>query len=112
MLNLGGVSVAEMAILTRELANTRCSVDWLIGPASLVTALDMKGFSLSAIVLEEGIEKALLSDVETAGWQTPVQPRTVNIMPSTLASARVDFTLGQPTGGRLRRAGDRHPLRP
>ncbi|MDU2480905.1 MAG: dihydroxyacetone kinase subunit DhaK [Klebsiella sp.] len=77
--NLGGVSVAEMAILTRELANTP------------LTALDMKGFSLSAIVLEEGIEKALLSDVETAGWQTPVQPRAVNIMPSTLASARVDF---------------------
>lgn len=91
--NLGGVSVAEMAILTRELANTplQARVDWLIGPASLVTALDMKGFSLSAIVLEEGIEKALLSDVETAGWQTPVQPRAVNIMPSTLASARVDF---------------------
>ena len=91
--NLGGVSEAEMAILTRELANTplQARVDWLIGPASLVTALDMKGFSLSAIVLEEGIEKALLSDVETAGWQTPVQPRAVNIMPSTLASARVDF---------------------
>ncbi|AVR35988.1 TPA: glycerone kinase [Klebsiella quasipneumoniae subsp. similipneumoniae] len=92
--NLGGVSVAEMAILTRELANTplQARVDWLIGPASLVTALDMKGFSLSAIVLEESIEKALLADVETAGWPRPVQPRTVNIMPSTLTSARVDFT--------------------
>jgi dihydroxyacetone kinase len=57
--NLGGVSVAEMAILTRELANTPLHqrIDWLIGPASLVTALDMKGFSLTAIVLEESIEK-------------------------------------------------------
>ena len=92
--NLGGVSVAEMAILTRELANTplHARVDWLIGPASLVTALDMKGFSLTTIVLEEGIEKALLSDVETASWQKPVQPRAVNIMPSALASARVAFT--------------------
>ena len=53
--NLGGVSIAEMAILTRELANTPLHqrIDWLIGPASLVTALDMKGFSLNAIVLEE-----------------------------------------------------------
>ncbi|MDR8242383.1 dihydroxyacetone kinase subunit DhaK, partial [Acinetobacter baumannii] len=52
--NLGGVSVAEMAILTRELANTplQARIDWLIGPASLVTALDMKGFSLTTIVLE------------------------------------------------------------
>ena len=92
--NLGGVSVAEMAILTRELANTplHARVDWLIGPASLVTALDMKGFSLTTIVLEESSEKALLSDVETASWQKPVQPRAVNIMPSALASARVAFT--------------------
>ncbi|QDK12620.1 glycerone kinase [Klebsiella aerogenes] len=92
--NLGGVSVAEMAILTRELANTplHARVDWLIGPSSLVTALDMKGFSLTTIVLEESIEKALLSDVETASWQKPVQPQAVNIMPSALASARVAFT--------------------
>ncbi|MEX7799712.1 glycerone kinase [Klebsiella pneumoniae] len=92
--NLGGVSVAEMAILTRELANTplQARIDWLIGPASLVTALDMKGFSLTTIVLEESIEKALLSDVETASWQKPVQPRTINVVPSTLDSARVDFT--------------------
>ncbi|WP_323061973.1 glycerone kinase [Klebsiella variicola] len=92
--NLGGVSVAEMAILTRELANTplQARIDWLIGPASLVTALDMKGFSLSAIVLEESIEKALLADVETAGWPQPVQPRIINVVPSPLDSARVAFT--------------------
>ena len=92
--NLGGVSIAEMAILTRELANTPLHqrIDWLIGPASLVTALDMKGFSLTAIVLEESIEKALLSAVETAGWQTPVQPRAISVMPSSLRSTRVEFT--------------------
>ncbi|MDR6616337.1 glycerone kinase [Klebsiella sp. CN_Kp118] len=91
--NLGGVSVAEMAILTRELAHTPLHqrIDWLIGPASLVTALDMKGFSLTAIVLEESIEKALLSAVETAGWQTPVQPRKISVMPSSLRSSRVEF---------------------
>lgn len=91
--NLGGVSVAEMAILTRELAHTPLHqrIDWLIGPASLVTALDMKGFSLTAIVLEESIEKALLSAIETAGWQTPVQPRAVSVMPSSLRSTRVEF---------------------
>lgn len=91
--NLGGVSIAEMAILTRELAHTPLHqrIDWLIGPASLVTALDMKGFSLTAIVLEESIEKALLSAVETTGWQTPVQPREISVMPSSLRSTRVDF---------------------
>lgn len=91
--NLGGVSIAEMAILTRELANTPLyqRVDWLLGPASLVTALDMKGFSLTAIVLEETREKALLSDVETANWLRPVQPREPVVMPSSLQIPRVDF---------------------
>ncbi|BBE80110.1 MULTISPECIES: glycerone kinase [Enterobacteriaceae] len=91
--NLGGVSVAEMAILTRELANTPLiqRVDWLIGPAPLVTALDMKGFSVTAIVLEESIEKALLSNVETANWLAPVRPRAINVMPSSLRSSQVDF---------------------
>ncbi|WOJ31486.1 glycerone kinase [Citrobacter koseri] len=91
--NLGGVSVAEMAIITRELARSPLHkrIDWLIGPASLVTALDMKGFSLTAMVLEESIEKALLSGVETSSWQTPVPPREITIMPSSLQSARVEF---------------------
>jgi len=91
--NLGGVSVAEMAIITRELARSPLHkrIDWLIGPASLVTALDMKGFSLTAMVLEESIEKALLSGVETSCWQTPAPPREITIMPSSLQSARVEF---------------------
>ncbi|HEM8045890.1 TPA: glycerone kinase [Citrobacter koseri] len=91
--NLGGVSIAEMAIITRELARSPLHkrIDWLIGPASLVTALDMKGFSLTAMVLEESIEKALLSGVETSSWQTPVPPREITIMPSSLQSARVEF---------------------
>ncbi|OUF43219.1 dihydroxyacetone kinase [Pluralibacter gergoviae] len=95
--NLGGVSVAEMAILTAELAKTplHARIDWLIGPAALVTALDMKGFSLSAIVLEESIEKALLADVETSGWLRPVQPRQISVMPSSLRSASVSY---QPSG--------------
>ena len=48
-----------MVIITRELASSTLypRIDWLIGPASLVTALDMKGFSLTAIVLEERSKK-------------------------------------------------------
>lgn len=91
--NLGGVSVAEMAIITRELANSplHARIDWLIGPASLVTALDMKGFSLTAMVLEESIEKALLTEVETSNWSTPVPPRDITTVPSSQRSARVEF---------------------
>ncbi|WP_333494788.1 glycerone kinase [Kluyvera sp. CHPC 1.251] len=92
--NLGGGSVTEMAILTRELASSalasRC--DWLIGPAPLVSALDMKGFSITAMVMEESVEKALLSEVRTAGWLPPVRLRPQTTLPCDIKSARVAFT--------------------
>ena len=77
--NLGGVSSLEMAILTKELAHSELKeqIDYLIGPAPLVTALDMKGFSLSTIVLNDQFIKALQADVETAGWQTMVKLHTM-----------------------------------
>lgn len=92
--NLGGVSVTEMAILTRELAHCELAArtDWLMGPAPLVSALDMKGFSITALVMEESIEKALLADVETAGWLPPVRLRASQTQPCDIRSARVAFT--------------------
>lgn len=68
--NLGGVSELEMALLTKELAHSslREQIAYLIGPATLVSSLDMKGLSLSLIVLNQVIEQALLADVETTGW--------------------------------------------
>ncbi len=73
--NLGGVSSLEMALLTKELAHSalKDQLEYLIGPAPLVSALDMKGFSLSAIVLNDKFIKALQADVETAGWQPLVK---------------------------------------
>ncbi len=73
--NLGGVSPLEMNQLTRQLVHSALgkSIRYLIGPASLVSALDMKGFSLSAIALTEDIEKALLAEVEASGWQPLVK---------------------------------------
>ncbi|EPN1614547.1 dihydroxyacetone kinase subunit DhaK [Cronobacter turicensis] len=53
--NLGGTSALEMALLTRELSRSALKdrIDWLIGPAPLVSALDMKGFSLSVLPLND-----------------------------------------------------------
>ncbi|MBB1199025.1 DAK2 domain-containing protein [Enterobacteriaceae bacterium 89] len=72
--NLGGVSALEMALLTKELAHSalKKQISWLIGPAALVSSLDMKGFSLSVIKLTPAFEKALQAEVETIGWQKPV----------------------------------------
>lgn len=91
--NLGGVSITEMAVLNRELVHSALAgrIDWLIGPAALVSALDMKGFSITAMVMEGNIEKALITDVETANWQTLVRLRSPRIIPCALQSARVAF---------------------
>ncbi|SNY68237.1 dihydroxyacetone kinase subunit DhaK [Enterobacter sp. CC120223-11] len=72
--NLGGVSALEMALLTKELAHSalKDQIGWLIGPAALVSSLDMKGFSLSVLKLTPEFEQALQAEVETIGWQKPV----------------------------------------
>ena len=77
--NLGGVSALEMALLTKTLFESKIAgqIQYLIGPAALVTALDMKGFSLSAIKLTPDFITALSSEVETAGWQPLVKYQPV-----------------------------------
>lgn len=72
--NLGGVSALEMALLTKELAHSalKDQIAYLIGPAPLVSSLDMKGFSLSVLRLNDTFEKAINADVQTVGWQKPV----------------------------------------
>jgi len=73
--NLGGVSPLEMYQLTKELAHSALgeAIDYLIGPAAVVSALDMKGFSLSIINLNAQHQEALLAPVATAGWQPLVK---------------------------------------
>ncbi|MHA0983427.1 dihydroxyacetone kinase subunit DhaK [Kosakonia cowanii] len=72
--NLGGVSALEMALLTKELAHSalKDQLAYLIGPAPLVSSLDMKGFSLSLLRLTDEFEQALCAEVQTVGWQKPV----------------------------------------
>lgn len=63
--NLGGVSALEMALLTKALVHSALGkqIDYLIGPAPLVSALDMKGFSLSVLHLNDTFVDALNSPV-------------------------------------------------
>lgn len=92
--NLGGVSALEMALLTKELAHSalRDQIAYLIGPAPLVSSLDMKGFSLSLLRLNETFEQALNEPVETIGWQKPVVFAPLRTLPHTAIQDRVDYT--------------------
>ncbi|MCK7437269.1 glycerone kinase [Enterobacter cloacae] len=92
--NLGGVSVLEMALLTKELAHSALkeNIAYLIGPAPLVSALDMKGFSLTLLKLNDLFEKALHEEVETLGWQKPVAFAPLRTQEHSAIHDRVEFT--------------------
>lgn len=92
--NLGGVSALEMALLTKELAHSALkeSIAYLIGPAPLVSALDMKGFSLTLLRLNDLFEKALHEEVETLGWQKPVAFAPMRTVAHSAIHDRVEYT--------------------
>lgn len=92
--NLGGFSMLEMAVLTREVLRSAIGrqVRLLSGPATLVSALDMKGFSLSVLRLDDEFEKALLAKVEAAGWTAAVSPSTLVEAPAKTLDRQQAFT--------------------
>lgn len=92
--NLGGVSALEMALLTKELAHSALkeNIAYLIGPAPLVSALDMKGFSLTLLKLNDLFEKALHEEVETLGWQKPVAFAPLRVQEHSAIHDRVEYT--------------------
>ncbi|UNC48510.1 glycerone kinase [Enterobacter huaxiensis] len=92
--NLGGVSALEMALLTKELAHSALKKDigYLIGPAPLVSALDMKGFSLTLLKLNDFFEKAIHAEVETLGWQKPVPFASLRTVAHSAIHDRVEYS--------------------
>ncbi|UVV74767.1 dihydroxyacetone kinase subunit DhaK [Pantoea agglomerans] len=79
--NLGGMSALEMSLVTRDLIESPLSrgSNYLIGPAPLMTALDMKGFSVTSMTLTPLFEEAICAPVEVTGWVqavkiAPLQP--------------------------------------
>lgn len=63
--NLGGLSGLEMLVLTADLLQTPLAAKFLLasGPATVMSSLDMPGFSVSCIELTTEIEQMLLSPV-------------------------------------------------
>ena len=68
--NLGGATPLEMSILANELLRSRLGgrMRWLVGPAPMMTALDMRGFSVSLLPADAGHEAALSQAVGPAAW--------------------------------------------
>ena len=68
--NLGGVTPLEMAVLAQELLLSRIGkrIHRIIGPAPMMTSLDMRGFSVSLLPTAEADEAALMAPVEPWAW--------------------------------------------
>ncbi|MDR3495074.1 MAG: dihydroxyacetone kinase subunit DhaK [Ancalomicrobiaceae bacterium] len=77
--NLGGVPNLEMSVLTNDVLD--CGIgkqtELLIGPAPLMTSLDMRGFSISVIPLDHDTRTALLAPTDAPAWPAARQPGDV-----------------------------------
>ncbi len=69
--NLGGAMPLEMAVLAEELAASRIGgqIDWMVGPAPMMTSLDMQGFSVS--LLPVGTDDLAALSAPVAPWAWP-----------------------------------------
>ncbi|MCJ2073737.1 dihydroxyacetone kinase subunit DhaK [Methylobacterium sp. J-030] len=87
--NLGAASALEMQILTRAVLATDLGkrVRLLIGPAPLMTALDMHGASLSVLPLDDELEAALTEPVPLPAWPGAIRiaPPMLHPLPKGLA---------------------------
>lgn len=86
--NLGGTSVLEMSVLMHELANSSLAdkLTHVIGPASMMTSLDMQGFSISVYPIGSGDLTALSAPTSLAAWPgiSELSPVTVVNLPDGL----------------------------
>ena len=92
--NLGGVTPLEMSILTNALMSTAIGdrLNVTIGPAALMTSLDMRGFSVSVLPILAGDDEALKAPVGPSAWPGAVTVAAPSLlpMPEGLAPARAE----------------------
>jgi len=94
--NLGSTTNIEMSVIAEEMLRGPHGkkIKLVIGPAPLVTSLDMHGLSASLLPLTPAWEKALLSPVESPYWPKAKRVGKVKItkLPVALKAAKVKAT--------------------
>jgi dihydroxyacetone kinase len=99
--NLGSATPLEMAVLAEELTRSRIGdrIGWLVGPAPMMTSLDMRGFSVSLLPVTRAEEAALLAPVAPWAWpgclavgEVPVEPLPDGLAPIKPIPSRNDAT--------------------
>ncbi len=86
--NLGSTTPLEMGVLAEELMRSRLGrqIGWMVGPAPMMTSLDMRGFSVSLLPVTAEVERALLAPVAPVAWPgcLPVGPVATLPLPDGL----------------------------
>ncbi|MEM9320126.1 MAG: dihydroxyacetone kinase subunit DhaK [Pseudomonadota bacterium] len=81
--NLGGATPLEMAVLAEELVASTISsqIRFLVGPAPLMTSLDMRGFSVSIMPVSKADEALLMMPVGPQAWPGCAPVEAVPVVP-------------------------------
>ena len=81
--NLGGTTALEMSVLAEELVRSRLGgqIRWLVGPAPLMTSLDMQGFSVSLLPVTPADESLLMAPVAPWAWPGCLAVAEVAVLP-------------------------------
>ncbi len=68
--NLGGTSVLEMQVLAHELVNSDIGqrLSHIVGPAAMMTSLEMRGVSISVLPATDRFLDALRAETPLAAW--------------------------------------------
>jgi len=80
--NLGGASVLEMSVLLYELTSSSIgkSISHMIGPAAMMTSLDMRGFSVSLYPADAGEIALLQAPTPLGAWPGLSQISTATVV--------------------------------
>jgi dihydroxyacetone kinase len=81
--NLGSTTPLEMSVLAEELARSPlgAKVKWMIGPAPLMTSLDMHGFSVSLLPVDHAQVTSLAAPVAPHAWPSLSPFGAISIRP-------------------------------
>ncbi|MGR9246633.1 MULTISPECIES: dihydroxyacetone kinase subunit DhaK [Rhizobium] len=94
--NLGAVPPLEMTVIANAVLSSSLAdrVKLIIGPAPMMTALNMNGFSLSLIRLDGVREAALTAAVEPHAWMPTVESHEIRIIAAPRTSAALNGANG------------------
>lgn len=81
--NLGGATDLEMSVLAHELLNSKIAdqLKYLVGPAHMMTSLDMRGFSVSLLPVTKSNILALQAKSSPTAWPGLRETKAIPIVP-------------------------------